>query len=63
LLTKAHLKNVRFYVSAQNWLTWTKYTGFDPEASKNGQSALNSGIDNGVYPNSKSVLGGLSLNF
>jgi TonB-linked SusC/RagA family outer membrane protein len=63
VVTRAHLKSVRFYVSAQNWLTFTHYTGFDPEVSKNGQSALNSGIDNGIYPNSKSVMGGLSVNF
>lgn len=54
---------LRVYVSAQNWKTWTSYTGYDPEASLNEQATLNQGIDNGVYPNSKTVLGGLSLTF
>jgi len=61
LTSKAKLQNVRIYVSVQNIFTWTKYTGFDPEASTNGQSVIYRGIDNGVYPNSKMVLAGLSL--
>lgn len=63
IASKARFSKVRIYVSGQNLLTWTNYTGFDPEVSRNGQSALNSGIDNGVYPNSKSIMGGLSLSF
>ncbi|MFD1818051.1 TonB-linked outer membrane protein, SusC/RagA family [Pseudarcicella hirudinis] len=63
LLSKAKIKTIRFYVSAQNLWTLTNYTGYDPEASSNGQSAINSGVDNGVYPNSKTILGGISLSF
>nr|WP_293837092.1 TonB-dependent receptor [uncultured Arsenicibacter sp.] len=61
LVAKAHLKNLRVYVSAQNAATWTKYTGYDPEVSLNGQSLINKGIDSGVYPNNKSWQVGLSL--
>ena len=61
LLTKARIKNLRVYVSAQNAATWTNYTGYDPEVSLNGQSLINKGIDNGVYPNNKSYQAGLSL--
>jgi len=60
---KGHLQKLRIYVSAQNWLTWTKYTGFDPEVSVNGQNPITSGIDNGAYPNYKTFLGGLSVSF
>jgi TonB-linked SusC/RagA family outer membrane protein len=63
ITAKVRIRNLRVYVSAQNLLTWTNYTGFDPEVSRNGQNALNSGIDNGVYPNSKTILGGVSLSF
>ncbi|MET4138393.1 TonB-dependent receptor [Pedobacter sp. UYP1] len=63
ILNKAGIKSVRFYVSAQNLWTWTKYTGYDPEANYNGQSAINSGVDNGVYPNSKTIMGGATLSF
>ncbi len=58
-----HLQKLRIYVSLQNWLTWTKYSGFDPEVSVNGQNPITSGIDNGAYPNYKTILGGLSLSF
>ncbi len=62
-LKNAHLKNLRVYVSAQNAATWTKYTGFDPEVSLNGQSLINKGVDQGVYPNNKSYQVGLSVSF
>jgi TonB-linked SusC/RagA family outer membrane protein len=57
------VKQVRFYVSGQNLATWTNYTGYDPEVSSNGQSSLTPGVDNAVYPNSKTVLGGLTVTF
>ncbi|MFT3855919.1 MAG: TonB-dependent receptor [Ilumatobacteraceae bacterium] len=63
LLQGAGIKAVKFSVSAQNLFTWTHYTGFDPEVSRNGQSLLNKSIDNAVYPNSKSVQIGLSATF
>lgn len=58
---KARIKTLRLYVSGQNLVTWTKYTGFDPEVSFTGQSLINKGIDQGVYPNSKTILGGLTI--
>lgn len=63
LLAKARITNLRIYVSAQNAATWTKYTGYDPEVSLNGQSLISKGVDSGVYPNSKSYQAGLSLSF
>ncbi|HVD97676.1 MAG TPA: TonB-dependent receptor [Cytophagaceae bacterium] len=61
LTEKAKFKSIRIYVSAQNMFTITKYTGFDPEVSFTGQSLVNKGIDQGVYPNSKTYLGGISV--
>lgn len=60
---KLKIKHLRIYGSAQNFVTWTKYTGYDPEASFAGQSLINRGIDNGVYPNYKTILAGISLTF
>lgn len=62
-LTKVRLKQLRVYVSAQNAFTWTKYTGYDPEVSLNGQSLINKGIDQSIYPNNKSYQAGLSVSF
>ncbi|MEI6949060.1 TonB-dependent receptor [Paraflavisolibacter sp. H34] len=56
------LRGIRLYVSAQNLLTWTNYTGFDPEASRNEQTTLTQGFDNAVYPISKTYLAGISIN-
>ncbi|MFD1142182.1 SusC/RagA family TonB-linked outer membrane protein [Larkinella insperata] len=63
LLAKARITNLRIYVSSQNAVTWTNYTGYDPEVSLNGQSLINKGVDSGVYPNSKSYQAGISLTF
>ncbi|WP_254412638.1 SusC/RagA family TonB-linked outer membrane protein [Dyadobacter diqingensis] len=63
LISKLGLSQLRFYVTAQNLITWTKYTGFDPEVSKNEQATLTQGVDNGVYPAAKTFLGGLTLSF
>ncbi|GAL85068.1 hypothetical protein MYP_2296 [Sporocytophaga myxococcoides] len=63
LINKTRFGNVRFYIAAQNIMTWTKYTGFDPEVSRNEQSTLTQGVDYGVYPNSKSYQVGLNVTF
>ncbi|HTF18851.1 MAG TPA: TonB-dependent receptor [Chryseolinea sp.] len=63
ILSKAFIKSLRVYVSAQNYWTWTDYTGFDPESSQAGQALINRGVDNGVYPNNKSIQGGVQLTF
>lgn len=63
IASKIHASQIKVYVSAANLLTWTKYTGFDPEVSRNEQSTLTQGIDYSVYPGSKSFLGGLSISF
>lgn len=63
IVSKARIKSLRLYVSAQNSWTWTDYTGYDPEASLAGQALINRGVDNGVYPNSKSFQGGVQLTF
>jgi TonB-linked SusC/RagA family outer membrane protein len=57
---------VRVFASAQNLFTLTKYTGYDPEASRNGGNetdGLLQGIDQGAYPTAKTFLAGLSLSF
>ncbi|HTE28985.1 MAG TPA: TonB-dependent receptor [Chryseolinea sp.] len=63
VLSKGRIKSLRLYVSAQNYWTLTNYTGFDPEASQAGQALINRGVDNGVYPNNKSIQGGVQLTF
>ncbi|RPE05901.1 TonB-dependent receptor [Chitinophaga lutea] len=61
--SKARLGAVKFYFTAQNVFTWTQYSGYDPEVSRNEQNTLTQGIDNGVYPYSRSFTGGLNVTF
>ncbi|MBF9239091.1 TonB-dependent receptor [Hymenobacter sp. BT683] len=49
-------KQLRLYVSGQNLVTLTKYTGFDPEVGSRG-------VDLGVYPQPRVFLAGLNLGF
>jgi TonB-linked SusC/RagA family outer membrane protein len=58
---KAALENARFYVSAQNVFTWTKYTGIDPEI---GGEVRKRGIDNqNRYLPSRLISFGVDLTF
>lgn len=59
---KLGISNCKIYMSAQNLLTITNYSGFDPEVnSRTGNWTL--GIDYGAYPPVKAYTLGLNLNF
>lgn len=63
------ISKFRIYVSGQNLITITDYSGLDPEigqVSLNNQATRNQfeiGIDRGNYPQPKSVIFGLQLEF
>ncbi len=44
------IKGMRIFAGAQNLFTITKYSGFDPEVSTNGGSAVSQGLDFSSYP-------------
>ncbi|MCR6722618.1 MAG: hypothetical protein NVV59_20510 [Chitinophagaceae bacterium] len=50
------MSSARIYLSAQNLLTFTKYSGFDPEVPANG-------IDLNVYPVTRTISAGLNISF
>ena len=60
LLSKAHLKSLRIYVSGQNLKTFKNNSGFTPEI---GGSATQFGVDNGTYPVPAIYTAGLNLSF
>ena len=63
-LTKGVVSGFRIYVSAQNILTFTKYSGYDPEVgNRTPNASLTNGIDFFVYPPPKSLLVGIQANF
>ena len=59
------VNKVRFYFTAQDLFTITKYTGSDPEVSTNdnGNSNLRAGLDFNAYPAFRSYTLGLKVNF
>lgn len=62
LTRKARIENLRLYVSMDNWFTFTKYPGFDPESASMGATA-GMGIDCGAYPVTRKLVFGLNLSF
>lgn len=61
-LKKIHIQRIRIYATAQNLLTFTKYTGYDPEVSYF-NSLITPGTDLGGYPRSKVYTFGLNVTF
>ena len=59
----SYFSNIRFYVSGQNLITITKYSGLDPEIARTDGNANSAGIDLGRYPQPKSVIFGLDVKF
>jgi TonB-linked SusC/RagA family outer membrane protein len=53
------LGSVRVYVTARNLVTFTKYTGFDPEIT--GTGYFGRGIDNSAYPNVRTFTAGVQV--
>ncbi|WP_188558719.1 SusC/RagA family TonB-linked outer membrane protein [Hymenobacter glacieicola] len=53
--------SLRFYVTGQNLFTITDYTGYDPEVV--GMGLLSRGVDEGSYPNIRTVSIGAQLGF
>lgn len=60
-IQKLHLSTLRLYVTGQNLLTFTGYTGLDPELG--GDGITTRGLDKGQYPASKKVMVGLKVGF
>ncbi|MEN2414015.1 SusC/RagA family TonB-linked outer membrane protein [Flavobacterium mesophilum] len=58
LSSKIGADKIRFYLTGENLITFTKYTGYDPEIG--GQVY---GVDKGVYPQARSILFGANFQF
>jgi len=62
-LAKGAISNARIYLASQNLLTFTRYSGYDPEIGSRFNAALTSGIDYGQFPQARTILLGLQLSF
>jgi TonB-dependent starch-binding outer membrane protein SusC len=54
-------RSLRVYASGDNILTFTKYSGLDPEIGA--RSSLDIGVDRGVYPQARTYRLGVNLTF
>ena len=66
-LTDIGLSQVRVYASGTNLLTFTKYSGLDPEMTVSDNSKTEgdraAGIDWGTYPSAMTIMFGLDITF
>ncbi|MCS7020068.1 MAG: TonB-dependent receptor [Cytophagales bacterium] len=62
-ISKAKLSRARVYAQANNWLTFTRYSGWDPEVNSFGSNVTTNGLDIGAYPIAKSLIFGVNLGF
>lgn len=58
-----YFSKIRLYLSGQNLVTITDYSGLDPEIAPVDGGANSAGIDLGRYPQPKSVIFGLEVTF
>ena len=63
IVSKIKMGEMRFYVSLDDWFTFTKYPGLDPEVGLYGTAANGLAVDTGSYPISKKLVFGLNVSF
>ncbi len=61
VLNRIHARNFRIYISAENLITLTRYSGADPEIGA--LSSFDIGIDRGIYPQARTFRLGTSISF
>jgi TonB-linked SusC/RagA family outer membrane protein len=63
IVSRLKMKSLRVYVSADNLLTITKYTGFDPEIGLAYGNSFAPGVDLGSYPLARTIILGTNIKF
>ncbi len=62
LVNKIKVQSLRLYVTGSNLLTFTNYSGYDPDVNTL-SSGLRQGVDYGSYPQSRTFMFGLNIGF
>lgn len=62
LISKAKIDQLRIYFAAENLLTFSNYSGYDPEVSIR-EGALTPGLDFSAYPRARTFSFGINLGF
>jgi hypothetical protein len=63
VVSRRGISSVRAYITGTNLVTWTDYTGFNPDVSSISVGNVNRGIDVGAYPLSRAVTFGFNLSY
>ncbi|MCB9028400.1 MAG: TonB-dependent receptor [Bacteroidales bacterium] len=63
LINRVRMNNLRLYVTVQNLYTFTNYSGYDPEVGSYNNSIRLMNVDAGHYPNPRTYMGGVSVEF
>jgi TonB-linked SusC/RagA family outer membrane protein len=63
VIKRLKLSTLKLYATGENLLTFTNYSGFDPEVNAFGGSNTIRGIDFGTYPQTRTAIFGLNLTF
>jgi len=68
LTDRVKISNLRVYVTGRNLLTFTKYPFYDPEIGSfaigaGGTANTSRGIDNGYYPQARTMIVGIQAEF
>ncbi len=62
-LGKISMSSARIYISGQNLITFTKYTGLDPELTGTASNALTQGIEFFSMPQARTMMAGINVSF
>jgi TonB-linked SusC/RagA family outer membrane protein len=63
LLNKLNLSTLKLYLTGENLITITDYSGFDPEVNAFGGNTAVQGVDFGTYPQTRNVILGMNVRF
>ncbi len=63
LTDRIKMANLKVYVTGQNLLTFTNYSGWDPEVNTFSRNPYDLGIDYGSFPQARTVVVGLNVGF
>jgi TonB-linked SusC/RagA family outer membrane protein len=61
VLERLNLQNLKLYITSRNLLTFTPYSGMDPEVNYAGDDILRLGTDFFTYPQARSFIFGISI--
>ncbi len=60
-LDRLHIKRIRLYATGNNLLTFTKYSGYDPEVAW--RDPLLTGVDKLAFPRTRNIIFGANISF